>query len=80
MQHKMVPQSRERVQTREPEKRIRQISVNVLGGLEYRRVFWDPEIKVEEAEVKNAPMVNEGHETEDWDYEHQRIESQVHRV
>ena len=71
----MVPQGRKCVQTRERDERIRQISVNVLGGLKYRRVFLDPQIKVKEAEVENAAMIDEGHDTEDRDYEHQRIKN-----
>lgn len=75
MQNKMMPQGGNCVQTCEREEYIRQVSVNVLGGLKYRRVFLDPAIKVKEAEVKNAPMVNEGHEADDRDEEHQHIES-----
>jgi len=80
MQHQMVPQGGKCVQTREREERIRQVSVNVLRGLKYRRVFLNTGIEVKEAEVKNAAMVNERHETDDRNSEHQRIESEVHRA
>ena len=80
MQHQMVPQGGERVQTCECEERIRQISVNILGGLKYCGVFLDPETEIKEAEMENAAMINEGHETDDRDDEHQRIERQMNRA
>jgi len=76
----MVPQGGKRVQTRECEERVRQIPVEILGGLKYRPVLFDPKVEVKESEMKGAAMVNEGHETDDWDDEHQRIERQVHRA
>jgi len=80
MQHKMVPQGGKCVQTREREERIRQISVNILGGLKYRRVFSNPEINVKKPEVKNASVIDESHDAEDWDDEHQGIKNKVHRA
>src|SRR6185312_872951 len=79
MQHETVPQSGKRVQARERKECIGQIPVNVLGGFKYRGVFLDPEIEVKKAELENAAMVNEGHETDDRDDEHQHIERPVHR-
>ena len=76
----MVPQGDKGVQTRECEERIRQIPMNILGGFKYRPVFFDPEIEVKQAKMENPAMVNEGHKTNDWDDEHQRIERQVHRA
>jgi hypothetical protein len=78
--YKMVPQGGKRVQARECEERVRQIPVEILGGLKYRRVLFDPKVEVKEPEMKDAGMVNEGHETDDWDDEHQRIERQMHRA
>lgn len=68
--YKIVPQRSKGVQSREREQRIRQIPVNILGGLKYRPVFLDPEIEVKQAEMENAAMVNEGYKTDDWDDEH----------
>ena len=77
VQDDLVPYGGKRVQARQCEQRIRQIPVNILRGLEYRRVFCDPEIEIKKAKMKNAAMVDEGHEAHDWDDEQQRIERQV---
>ena len=74
----MVPKGSNRVETRKCEQRIRQIPVNILGGLKYCPVFFDPEIEVKKAEMENATMVNERDDADDRDDEHQRIERQVH--
>jgi len=68
------------MQASKSEKAVGQIAVEILGGLKYRRVFFDPKVEVNETEMKNAAVVNEGHAANDGDDEHQRIERQVHRA
>ena len=46
MQDDMVPQCGKRMQTRECEERIRQVPVNILGGLKYRPILFDPKVQV----------------------------------
>ena len=80
MADKMVPQSGDRMQPREREERVRQIPVDILGGPVYSPVLFNPEIKIKKTEVKNAAMVNEGHDAEDGNDEHQPVKRQVHRA
>src|ERR1700739_1682888 len=54
--------------------------MNILGGFKHRPVFLDPEIELECAEIEHPAVINEGHEADDRDDEHQRIERQVHRA
>ncbi len=63
-----------------PASRICQVPVNILGGLENCPVLPDRKIKIKEAKMKNAAVINEGHEADDGDDEHQQIEHQVHRA
>src|ERR1700679_535759 len=42
--------------------------------------FSNPEINVKKPEVKNASVIDESHDAEDWDDEHQGIKSKVHRA
>jgi hypothetical protein len=78
MQSEVVPQCRQRVQTREREECIRQISVNILGRLEYRPVLIDSKVEIKKTKMKYSAVENEGHDADDGDDEHQPIEHQVH--
>ena len=60
------------------EERVRQVTVNILGWLKYRSVFFHSEIQLEKAEVEDPAVVDERHEANDGDNERQRIEREVH--
>ena len=61
MQDEMVPQGGKRMQARKREERVRQIPVNILGGLKDSLILFNPEIEIKQTEMENAAMVNEGH-------------------
>ena len=65
MQDELVPQCNQSVQTSESEQRIRQITVDILGRSENRPVLLDPEVDIKRPQIKNAPMINERHKTDD---------------
>src|SRR5579872_3745484 len=58
--YELMPESREHVNADESEQRVRQITVNVLGGIENRPVLGDAEVHLEEPEVEGPAVPDEG--------------------
>ena len=69
----VVPESRKGMDTNEREEDVRQIAVDILGGMEDRPVGSNSEIHLEQAEIEHAAVPNEGDDAENRYHEHKNV-------
>src|SRR3984957_3525592 len=66
------------METCKPKEGVGQIAVQVLGGVEYGAVGFDPEVDLEQAEVQYSAVIDECDQSDDGDDEHQHLQREMH--
>jgi hypothetical protein len=69
----VVPESRKGMNNNQREQNVRQVAVDILGGMENCPIGSNAKIHLEQTEIKQATVPDEGNDAENWYHEHQNV-------
>jgi len=72
-----MPKSRKGMNPNQRKQGVRQVAVDILGGMENRAVGSNAEVYLEQTEIEYTTVPDEGHDADNWYHEREKIEQRV---